>query len=271
MSTDHVTDAITDAAADGHDMVESAPGERQPSGDFLPGLGVSRPQFGMRTLLISVTVFAVLLGLFRTLGIFGALVSFLFAAAVTIALDHPWTPPHAKSRRRMLVNLIWGVFMPIVCFVFDPGLLHTSPGVVDEAWSAFGGSHMQWSDVELYPYSVSLYFIIGLQVILMSAWLMFGRSMHKHAGFFAGALEFGILLSVTFAILLVIPSCLGIVRAYGLGLLGLTPWMTALAYYRACKELRDSPSCSRQRKSYYMGFATAIALPLCFAQVLRFW
>ncbi len=218
----------------------------------------TNPQFSLRSLLIAVSVFGVLLPLFQTLGTFGALLSFLFALAVTkVSFERTISGGGSPRSCLSLYNLIWGVFMPIVCFTFDP-VFFKNHGLL-----RFGPTKF-WQSTELYFYSLPIYMIVGLQIIAMVLWLLFGRMEGRYVGLLAGILSFGCMLSVSVGVLLFVPSVLAI-GLIGIGLMGLTPWLTAFAFYRAsrrtCYRARSTLSPSLWRASYVAGFVGAVVIP----------
>ena len=81
-------------------------------------------RFRMRDLFIATAVFSVALGLFQMIGIWGALFAFLTAGVFTLYLCGKILPLHGRSRalaqRRILLDFLWGVCMPIICLAFDP-------------------------------------------------------------------------------------------------------------------------------------------------------
>lgn len=218
----------------------------------------ANPQFSLRSLLIAVSVFGVLLPLFQTLGTWGALLAFLFALAVTkISLERAIAGRASPKSCFAIYDLIWGVFMPIVCFTFDP-VFFKNHGSLRLGPTTF------WQSTELYFYSLPMYMIVGLQVVAMSIWLLFGRVKGRYIGLLAGVLSFGCRLSVSVGVLLFVPSVLAI-GFFGIGLMGLTPWLTAFAFYRASRRAsfraRWTLSPRFWRVSYAAGFVGAVIIP----------
>jgi hypothetical protein len=191
-------------------------------------------RFGLLELLVAVTVAGLLLGLFRTLGIFGALVGFILAVLFTIAV-----PPRllcmSAGRQTLLFDVVWGIVFPLVCLVFDPfvfkygqgDLLHLHPLVGGGTSASLG----QLAGFQLYPWSLACYALLGCQMLALTAWLLGGRMSGEIAAVWSGLLWVGFALSAFLGVLLLVPAALGLLL-FGIGALGFTPLFTARAYYR---------------------------------------
>src|SRR5438034_5714843 len=105
-------------------LTSAKPPHRQPSqltwlGNIYPeNARAVRPlRFRLGELFIVITAAAVLLAVFRAMGIFGAVFSFITALAFTNQLYPNWRP---KRDQETMFDFVWGIVMPIVCLVFDP-------------------------------------------------------------------------------------------------------------------------------------------------------
>src|SRR5687767_4203657 len=86
-------------------------------------------RFSLAQLLIGTTIVAVLLALFRALGIWGAVLSF-GAALIFTLLIYPQTRRGHAQQQALMFDFVWGIVMPVVCLVFDPFVFkqeNTSP------------------------------------------------------------------------------------------------------------------------------------------------
>src|SRR6185295_13831452 len=68
-------------------------------------------RFSLKEMFLATTVAAVMLALFRSTGIFGAVLSYLSAAAVTL-LVMPLVFPKDAPRQRLVFDFVWGMVMP---------------------------------------------------------------------------------------------------------------------------------------------------------------
>src|SRR5262245_43451773 len=81
---------------------------------------LSQPlRFRLGELFAVVTAAAVLLALFRSLGIVGAALSFLAAVGFTNLIYPRWNGV-SLARQQAMFDFVWGLVMPIVCLAFDP-------------------------------------------------------------------------------------------------------------------------------------------------------
>jgi len=117
------------------------------------------------------------------------------------------------TRPQIIFDVIFGVLGPILCFVFDP--------VVFRGW-LFG---------PLFPeYQTFAYLFSGLQITLLCFWLLTGPGWQLWNKLMGGMLLCGAIFCVTMGVVLAPFSLIGLI--YGIGALGLTPFLTALVYLR---------------------------------------
>jgi len=74
-------------------------------------------RFRLLQLFCVVTLAAVLLALFKALGIFGAVLSFVTALVFTNVV---YPLRRAEHEQEAMFDFVWGIVMPVVCLVFDP-------------------------------------------------------------------------------------------------------------------------------------------------------
>jgi hypothetical protein len=119
----------------------------------------------------------------------------------------------AVTLPQVIFDIIFGVVGPIVCFVIDP--------VVFRGW-LFG---------PLLPdYQTFAYLFSGLQIALLCFWLVTGPGWQLWNKLIGGMLLCGALFCVIMGLVLAPFSLIGL--AYGVGVFGLTPFLTALVYLR---------------------------------------
>ena len=127
----------------------------------------------------------------------------------------------AKQRR---FDWLMGVFMPMVCFYFDP--------FVFREWNADSSAHAL-----LGSYQTPAYVLAYAAIMSQTAWMLWGERM---GGF---ALVIGIVLSIAAITSLIIGLILFPFSLLGMfmliGFLGFTPLMTSIVYARtAVRTLR---------------------------------
>lgn len=186
-------------------------------------------RFSLREMFLATTIAAVMLALFRSIGIFGAVLSFLSAAIITLAVI-PKLFPKDLPRQRLVFDFVWGMVMPIVCLVFDPFLFKN----VGDPLEILGPSHSLNSAAAKVQVNELAYlawpFLAG-QIATLGMVLAWGKSLRRLAPFLAGVLATGFIVAFCLAMLLVLPAALG-TFAWGIGLLGFTPFFTSCTFFR---------------------------------------
>jgi hypothetical protein len=119
--------------------------------------------------------------------------------------------PHA-SGPQIIYDVLFGMVGPILCFVFDP--------IVFRGGMAGGA---------LFPsYQIYVYLFSGLQIVLLGWWLLSGAGYRSLNDGFGGALICGGIFCLGAGLVLLPFSLLGL--AFGVGLFGFTPFLTAFVY-----------------------------------------
>lgn len=126
-----------------------------------------------------------------------------------------------------MFDFLWGVGMPLVCFVYDPIVFKETD---DFSPLAFGGPLLPG---KVYDHGFVIYAFVGCQMLALSVWLTLGRIGRPWEAFLGGFLASGWLFALLVALALVIPAVIGTLL-FGIGLLGLTPLLTAFVYGRQC-------------------------------------
>jgi hypothetical protein len=191
-------------------------------------------QFTLRGLLILQAVCAVFLSLLVTTGIVAVLIAFV----ATIILMVVPVRDERRRLKRFCVDFMAGVILPGLCLAFDPGIL---------AFNKFG---------------IFAYLAIGFQIAVLIAWLIVGPVRPWFSGIAAGVLSIGTLIAGGFG-LAMLPLTLVGTLAMGIGLLGLTPFLTAYVFSRNVASA--SKSATRSGEGPWMvvlGVLIAIAVPV---------
>jgi len=189
-------------------------------------------RFTLREMFLATTLAAIMLALFRTLGIYGAVFSFLSAVIATLLLI-PHLFPKDRPRQRMYFDFVWGVVMPVVCLVFDPFVFKHGDFEDDvllfpkqQPFSAGGVTQIVINPVAYYAWPLLAGQIATLGVVM--AW---GKSLRPIAPILAGILATGFVISLCLSVFLALPAALGALF-FGIGLLGFTPIFTCRTYFR---------------------------------------
>lgn len=120
------------------------------------------------------------------------------------------------TARQRAYDVMLGIVMPILCFVFDP--------------IVFSSSSFVNNFVPLGPFRMLVYLFSALAMAALAAWLFASRDLKSSAGIIAGVLLSGALCSLVIGILILPLSLLGLMVL--IGALGFTPFFTAFTYLR---------------------------------------
>jgi hypothetical protein len=190
-------------------------------------------RFSLLELMIVVTLLAVMLGLIRSLGMWGAALSFVGAAGWTQLIYPRWHVAD-RSRQRTMFDCVWGLVMPTVCLVADPFVFKDQPELIDRA---FDPRLFYEFSPRLRKENVVIYTFIGWQMLLLFTWIV-GRSwLSRGAGAFFGTWIVGAVFAGVLGILLAPIAAIGSI--VGIGLLGFTPLFTTYALARRLREAID--------------------------------
>ncbi len=210
-------------------------------------------QFTLRTLLVLQLVCAIFFGLLLMIGAFA--LPILFIGAVIFAAIR--VRPENVPLKRMVVDLLFGVVVPVTCLVIDPWLLE---GPVVRPWA--GGQRLVSG-----PLHQFLFAAIGVQMLLFPVWRLGGRWMHRRlVALLAGALWFGTALAGqvalgAFAVFLVLGLLFGRGAIAGY-LLALLPLFTAVVFARnAIAATRRARTVKGGILLVLLGAAIAFAIP----------
>lgn len=229
-------------------------------------------RFRLWELMVAMTVAAVLLALFRSLGIIGAAVAFVAALAVTQGL-YPALNRDSPARQAAMFDFVWGAIMPIVCLTFDPFVFKYGdvPFFSEPLYGV--SSPLLFRTASFYPWSWPVYAIVVWQVVCLAVWLVLGRLPAGIAGLWAGMLWVGFALSCLVGVALVLPALAG--AMVGIGLMGFTPLFTARAFYRRALmagtvATRELPV-RRASGLALLGYGAALLLPSCAGFFVGAW
>lgn len=196
--------------------------------------GATPGKYSLLELMVVVTLLAVILGLIRLLGMWGAVLSFVGCVAWTNFIYPRWHPTD-RPRQAAMFDGVWGLVMPLVCLACDPFVFKEHEQLID---TAFDFRAIQQQQPQFYPQSLAIYVFIGWQMLFLGAWILLRPWLSRLAGFFLGTWALGVMLSGVLAALLAIPAAIGAI--VGIGLLGFTPMFTCYAIGRRMREAIDA-------------------------------
>lgn len=147
-----------------------------------------------------------------------------------------WTRQFAAdvTKAQVIFDVLFGVVGPILCFGFDPIVFRGD----------FAGPPL-FSEYQLYVYLFS-----GLQIVILSFWLLAGAGFQFWNELVGASLGLGAVFCFAVGIVLVPFSLMGLV--IGIGVLGFTPFLTGIVY------LRNSLRALRQPRTENSLFTRAV-------------
>lgn len=159
------------------------------------------------------------------------------------------------TRPQLVFDLIFGVAVPIFCFVFDPVVFQG--GLLGRPF--------------LPEYQTFVYLLSGFEMLLLCLWLVMGAGSELSNSMLGGALIFGGVFCSAIGILLIPLSVLGLMVA--IGILGFTPLLAALVYlrngWRALRTPADQPSIFTRATGATCGLLLVAAIPVGLSMQIR--
>jgi hypothetical protein len=120
------------------------------------------------------------------------------------------------TRPQVTFDVIVGIILPLVCLIFDP--------IVFRDGFRGGGGFLR-------NFQLFAYIVIGLEVLTLAVWLVWGARAGAWSSAIGGILLAGALFSLVIGIILLPLSLMGLLFAF-IGALGFTPFVTAIIYLR---------------------------------------
>jgi hypothetical protein len=156
----------------------------------------------------------------------------------------------STTRAQLRFDVIFGLVLPVLCFVFDPVVFRG--GIV-------GGDGL-YHRVRLFAYAAS-----ALEIATLACWLFLVRGFPAWSRPAGGVLAAGALFSFALGLAILPLSLIGLVFA-GVGALGFIPFITAVVYLRnARRALRlnrtSIPVRGGAAVSFAFGLAFALGMP----------
>jgi hypothetical protein len=126
------------------------------------------------------------------------------------------------TTNQMVFDLVFGIVAPVLCFVFDPVV--------------FRGTLL--GRPLFAKYQVFVYLVSGLEIFVLATWLLFGARLSFGKEYLSGALLAGAVFCFAIGCLLMPFSLMGLML--GIGILGFTPFVTAIVYLRNASRARQN-------------------------------
>jgi len=160
-----------------------------------------------------------------------------------------------STRPQLVFDLIFGVVGPVLCFVFDPVVFQG--GLLGRPF---------------FPeYQTFVYLFSGIEMVLLCLWLVMGVGSELSNAMLGGALMVGGVFCSAIGILLFPFSVMGLML--GIGLLGFTPFMTALVYlrngWRALRTHASQPSTFTRATGSACGLLLVAGIPIALSMQIR--
>jgi hypothetical protein len=176
------------------------------------------PRFRLRTIMIAVALAAIGMALARRSLELGAVYALLVLGIPVIAAPGegggPWRL-RSDVRRSGLCYLA-GVVGPMICLILDPFV--------------FRGGIAPWGKHTLASYRISSYGFMGIEMLLMTFWLVARPAFAPACALIAGAFWAAAVFATGIGLVLIPISAVGLL--FLIGALGFTPFLTALAFSR---------------------------------------
>lgn len=129
-------------------------------------------------------------------------------------LQRAWSPEPTLGH--LIFDFAFGVVAPLLCLYFDPGLFRSNDPCFGPLLGGTG------------PF---VYVAIGSGTFLLAIWLIANRWITKGRSLFAGAFLGGTIFAFLLGLAMLPFSLIGLLL-FGLGALGVMPFLVALVYWR---------------------------------------
>lgn len=157
---------------------------------------------------------------------------------------------NSATNAQIIFDVIFGILMPVLCFVLDPGILGRNGLVWTRGLSPSG-------------FTLFVYGISCLAIPTLVLWLSVGRRIKGGGGVISGVLMAGAFCSFSLGIIILPLTLLGLFLV--IGVLGFTPLVTGFVYLRnAIRALNRSNQGATRTRSVgvlLLGCALTIGVP----------
>ncbi|HZH31395.1 MAG TPA: hypothetical protein VEY11_11590 [Pyrinomonadaceae bacterium] len=144
---------------------------------------------------------------------------------------------------QIIFDVTVGMILPILCLVFDPIVFR-------------GG---EFGPPMLESYRFFAYGLIAIEIVALGMWLGAGARAGEWCGVLGGVMLAGAFFSVGIGLILLPLSLLGL--AFGIGVLGFTPFVTAVIYGRNARRALCAGRARMPRAALCVTLALGAAVP----------
>lgn len=155
----------------------------------------------------------------------------------------------AQTRAQLRFDVIFGLVLPVLCFVFDPIVFRSSSGLL--------GHDGVYHFMRLFAYSAS-----ALEMATLACWLFVIRKYPAWSRPAGGVMAAGAFFAFALGLAILPFSIVGLMFV-GVGALGFIPFVTALVYLRNARralKLNRSGAAVRGSATAFFAFGLAFAL-----------
>ncbi len=197
-----------------HDVEQPAnpPGDWQLSTVQRQYLTPDNPQFSIFELMLVTGICAVTITAIKAVGLYGVFGLFFGCFFMWVYLRSSLTNP---TKLRFWSQFMWGILMPIGCVFGDPFV--------------FGRFEMGTA-LSFNEYAFACYAFIGWEILCLAASWVVRPAQRRINLFLSGSLLAGAVFAFLIALAVLPFTLIGLIVV--LGVMGFTPWFTAIVYLR---------------------------------------
>lgn len=155
-----------------------------------------------------------------------------------------------ETTKRTVFDVLFGILLPALCFIFDPIVFR----------GGFLGGQPLLGKLQFLAYSIAF-----IEISALALWLSARERLREHAVAVGGFLYAGALVSFLIGVVIFPFSLIGI-GFLGVGLLGFTPFFTALVFWRNGRRAvnlgRESAGRGRRLAALALGLTFVAGFPV---------
>jgi hypothetical protein len=223
-------------------------------------------RYSLHSMLIAMAMIALGIVLLKWFWVWGFGLIFLVSIGVEIG-----TFKNRKRLGKIVSTSVWGIVFPVLCVFYDPGILH-EPWIMPAGPGPFppmfiSKVQITWDSMSslLSIFSITA---IAIQCVSLGTWILWQPRNPFIADIFVGLMFFGVVIALLIGICMLPLTLMGLV--IGIGILGITPFLTWRAYLFATREAMRISKPNRIEKNYFLSVVTRVAA-FCLALLLPLW
>jgi hypothetical protein len=144
---------------------------------------------------------------------------------------------------QLIFDVTGGMILPVLCLVFDPIFFRSGLGRPP----LFG-------DFQFFVYAM-----IAIEIVALGVWLAAGRRTGDWCGILAGVMLAGAVFAAGIGLIMLPFTVIGL--AFGIGLLGFTPFVTSLIYWRNARRAHRAASARMSRAALCLTLLPGAVVP----------